>query len=170
MIQVFDNFLSQQELEEFTSFVYEVDFPWYRQKSIVDVERQDNYPPMLTHVVYDEDVPRSEAYDYVSNIFASKLKVFAWARIKFNLMLRDSKLEEHGYHIDLKNAPVSDYSKTALFYLNTNNGYTKFDTGEVISSIANRLVVFPSSIAHTGTSTTDSKDRVVLNMNYVEIG
>ena len=32
--------------------------------------------------------------------------------------------------------------KTALFYLNTNDGYTKFESGEIVETVANRLVIF----------------------------
>ena len=56
---------------------------------------------------------------------------------------------------------------SAIFYLNTNNGYTKFEDGTIISSIENRLVTFPSTMLHTGTSCTDTKYRLVLNLVYV---
>ena len=50
--------------------------------------------------------------------------------------------------------------------MNTNDGYTEFETGEIVKSVANRLVTFDSSIKHLGTSCTDQIDRKVLNINW----
>ena len=57
-------------------------------------------------------------------------------------------------------------STTSIFYMNTNNGYTKFEDGTKIESVANRLVSFPSNMKHKGSSCTDEKIRVVINFNY----
>lgn len=57
--------------------------------------------------------------------------------------------------------------KTAIFYINTNNGYTKFNIKKkIVKSKANRLVKFPAKIKHTGTTCTDKDERIVLNINY----
>ena len=55
---------------------------------------------------------------------------------------------------------------TSIYYVNTNNGYTKFETGEIVESVENRMVTFPSNIRHTGSSCSDEKIRVVINFNY----
>ena len=57
-------------------------------------------------------------------------------------------------------------SSTSIFYVNTNNGYTKFEDGTKVESVANRMVTFPSNMKHTGTSCTDERIRVVINFNY----
>ncbi len=56
--------------------------------------------------------------------------------------------------------------KTSIFYVNTNNGYTKFEDGTIVESVANRMVIFPANIKHTGTTCSDEKRRVVINFNY----
>lgn len=55
--------------------------------------------------------------------------------------------------------------RTAVFYVNTNDGYTNIE-GEKVASVENRLVKFGALTKHTGSSTTDSQIRVVLNINY----
>ena len=55
---------------------------------------------------------------------------------------------------------------TAIYYVNTNNGYTEFEDGSRVESIENRLVTFPSYMKHTGTTCTDQKRRIVINFNY----
>ena len=54
----------------------------------------------------------------------------------------------------------------SIFYINTNNGYTKFEDGTIVKSFANRLLTFPSNLKHCGTSCTDERTRVVINFNY----
>ena len=36
-----------------------------------------------------------------------------------------------------------------------------------VESVANRLVVFPSSMLHAGVTTTDAKYRTVINFNFI---
>ena len=55
---------------------------------------------------------------------------------------------------------------TAIYYLNTNNGFTKFENGDKVNSVANRIVIFDSNLKHTGTSCTDSYARLLINFNY----
>jgi hypothetical protein len=55
---------------------------------------------------------------------------------------------------------------TAIYYVNSNNGYTKFKSGEEIKSLENRLIVFKCNLLHSGTTCTDEKRRVVINFNF----
>ena len=50
--------------------------------------------------------------------------------------------------------------------MNTNNGYTKFENGTKVESVANRMLTFSANMKHTGTSCTDEKRRIVINFNY----
>ena len=55
---------------------------------------------------------------------------------------------------------------TSIFYINTNNGHTRFENGKRVESVANRMVTFPSHLQHTGTSCTNARTRVLINFNY----
>ena len=55
---------------------------------------------------------------------------------------------------------------TSILHINTNNGYTKFENGEVVKSVRNRLVTFPAHLKHTGSTCTDKQYRCVINVNY----
>ena len=83
-------------------------------------------------------------------------------RVKANLGIKTSEHIEGGFHTD---TPLKH--NTAIFYLNTNNGYTKFKDGTVVDTIANRLVVFDSNLLHSGFSQTDKKASGVINLNYI---
>ena len=90
------------------------------------------------------------------------LDVKALFRMKINLYVGESKLIEHAPHRDTKFK-----SKAFVYYLNTNNGSTVFKNGESVQSKANRLVLFDSQLEHSGTSCTDERRRIVLNINYI---
>ena len=64
--------------------------------------------------------------------------------------------------------PETDKMKTAILYLNSNNGGTQIMDGEFIQSKANRVAIFPCTQQHAGVWCTDKKLRFVLNMNYIE--
>ena len=60
-----------------------------------------------------------------------------------------------------------DDMKTAVFYINTNNGYTEFENGVRVNSVANRVCIFDSNLRHRGTTHTEGDNqRIVVNFNY----
>ena len=55
-----------------------------------------------------------------------------------------------------------------LLYMNTNNGYTRFKDKTKVNSKANRIVKFPYTYLHGGTTCTDEHTRVVVNFNFLK--
>ena len=88
-------------------------------------------------------------------------------RIKANLQLHGG---EEGYksnwHYDFTGDgyPVENM-ETAIYYVNSNNGYTEVNDCKV-ESVANRMVFFPSNTKHRGVNATNVKARYVINFNY----
>jgi len=73
------------------------------------------------------------------------------------------------YHVDQFDYGT-EHCKTALLYLNTNNGGTAFKDGnKFVQSKSNMLVKFPVNTPHAVVCTTDTKLRYVLNINYDEL-
>ena len=100
------------------------------------------------------------------DIFKEKLKIKEIVRAKFNLLYRTEKIIEHLMHVDIEDAPKG--TKTAILYLNNNNGYTRFKTGEKVGSVANRLVLFNADMPHGGTTNNCNQPyRAVFNLNYI---
>jgi hypothetical protein len=58
-------------------------------------------------------------------------------------------------------------SYTAIYYVNSTDGYTEFRDGTKVPSVENSMVVFPSYMEHTGTTCTDKRSRININMNYM---
>ena len=96
------------------------------------------------------------------------MKATSMWRIKANLRTRISKNIENEFHCDMGHISEEKQKQwtTSIFYINTNNGYTEFEDGTKVESVANRMITFPTNLKHRGTSCTDEKLRVVINFNY----
>ena len=120
----------------------------------------------LVHVFYDNHAPLGSSFEILYPIL-EELQPAALIRIKANLVMCRDSIIESNMHTDIIQGSTDDYMKTSIFYLNTCNGYTKFENGDEVESVANRLVTFPQHFRHCGTTCTDRPFRSVINFNYV---
>lgn len=97
----------------------------------------------------------------------NKLKPLAVLRIKVNLQLITHEIIESSYHIDYPIIPDNVKMLTCVYYLNTNNGYTRFENGPKVDSVANRMVIFDHKRRHAGSTCTDQRNRLVVNINFI---
>jgi hypothetical protein len=158
-MKIINNVLTNQEFLKIEDTFTSDFFPWFITKGIL--VGQDNY--QFTHIFYQNFLINSNQFELIKPIIKI-LNPSAIIKIKGNLLTKAEKIIEHGMHTDVK----IENSKTAVYYVNTNNGYTKFKNGKKINSQANTLVIFNSNIEHTGTTCTDKDYRIILNFNYYE--
>jgi hypothetical protein len=92
-----------------------------------------------------------------------KLRPTQLIKVKVNLTTRQPRHVEYGLHVDTRRPGAT----TAIYYLNTNNGYTVFGDGTKVASVENRMVIFEAARLHTGASCTDADYRLVLNINLL---
>ena len=157
-LRVIDNFLPSYQFKEILNIIMGKDssFPWYWSNQIC----YDGDPFFqFYHSFYNEKTGESKSYSLL-NIFNSKLQIRRIRRVAASLTSRTVFNRKTGYHIDYPDI------RTAIFYLNTCNGYTKFKGGGKVKSVANRIVIFNSNLKHQAVTCTDEKRRVVINFNY----
>tara|TARA_B100001989_G_scaffold244030_1_gene212329 strand:- start:408 stop:932 length:525 start_codon:yes stop_codon:yes gene_type:complete len=168
---VIDNYISFHSFQTLKKGFMGSQFPWFynphtltREGDHID-EDKESY--QFVNLLYKQNHgPQSEGYNYIIPILQRLYTPNVLIRAKANLNPRDVKHSMiGGYHTD---HPFK-HAKTAIYYVNTNNGWTEFETGEVIPSVENRIVIFDSKIKHVGYSCTDEKTRVVLNINYLPL-
>jgi len=165
-IKIEDNFLDKKNFKELQAFMMGGLFPWTYNDTIDYEGQKDKF--MFNHIFYIDGLPSSPICEKMEPII-KRLNVFALARIKANLLTRTPNIVENTLHVDMQWIMTEESQKqwtTSVFYINTNNGYTKFEDGTKVESVANRMVTFPSNMKHTGTSCTDEKTRIVINFNY----
>ena len=97
-----------------------------------------------------------------------RIKPMAIWRIKANLQLHGGEeAYKSNWHYDFTGDgyPVENM-ETAIYYVNSNNGYTEFENDTIVPSVSNRIVFFPSNLKHRGVNATNVKCRYVINLNY----
>ena len=169
-VDVKDNFLNEEVFNQIRAGFLDHAFPWY-YSDVVDYEDKlsstsylDN--SQMSHFLYSFDQPRSQYFEKIIPIFEPLYLLdnfISLYRMKANIILRRSKIIEHGFHNDVK-----FQCRTGILYLNTNDGYTCFEDGNKIESVENRFVAFDSSLKHSGTTCTNERCRIVLNINYFQ--
>ena len=157
-MKIIDNFLPDYQFKQLQSIVMGPVFDWYYNDYCT--YSGDEFFQFI-HFFY-RDNP-SEATSSFSQIepclsFFNMKKIY---RIKVNLRPKTVFHRKSPYHID--NLPCST---TAILYMNTNNGWTRFKKGDKVKSVENRLVIFDSKLEHSSVTCTDEKIRVVVNFNY----
>jgi hypothetical protein len=159
---VTDNFLSDEDFLKLKNAILGNEFPWYFLSTKVDFENSDHKNNFqFTHNFYSDYKANSTCIELINPI----LKIInpsAILRIKGNLTPITDTHILYDFHTDIKNVNA----ETAVFYVNTNDGYTLFEDGTKVKSVENRLLRFKSDTSHTGTSCTDQKVRCVINFNY----
>ena len=140
-------------------------FPWYL--SVVSAK----YPPdilnnyQFVHIFYNKYNITSTFFSIIAPI-VDYLNPESIIRIKANLNPRTESRYKFEYHTDYESK--SSDRKTAIYYVNSNDGITILEDGTEIESVANRLVIFDQKISHTGTTCTNQKVRCLINFNYIE--
>lgn len=135
----------------------------------VDVHKQE---AMFQALIFSRNQLSSLATDYyakassIINLMADLLDVKRWWVIRINCTIGQDKPYVGTFHVDSVNPYLVENTKTAILYLNTNNGGTQFKDGTFVQSKANTLVKFPCNTFHAGVHCTDAKLRYVMNLNY----
>jgi len=159
--KVIDNFLDKQDFEKIFYTMSGDNFPWYYNDYVNDNKDDKNHFQFI-HGFYDK-VINSDFFPIV-NPLLHKLEVTAIARIKANLLLKTDVPVVHNYHTDY------DWKYkwwTAIYYVNSNNGRTIFKKNKKnVYCKANRLVLFDGRLPHCSVTSTNTKKRIVINLNF----
>jgi len=163
-MKIIDDFLSPSDFKLTQHFFCNPnsDITWYFNDTIAGQQGLDQY--QFVHTFFNLSKPFTSNYSNFLQPFLTKLNAKYILRIKANLRPRTPQGVLSPYHTDM-----DLNQQTAIFYLNTNNGYTKFQdsTFDDVPSVANRLLTFYGGLKHCGCSCTDQNTRVVLNVNYI---
>ena len=166
MVKIEENFLDTNLFKNIQELFLSKQIPWMYGEILNEHELNsntshlDNY--QFGHMLYTYDQPVSNHFQQIIPILNS-INLSSVCKIKVNMNPRTSKRVKHGFHVD-----VPFKCKTSILYLNTNDGYTLFEDGTKVESVENRLVTFDSHMKHTGTSCTNQRVRLVMNINYIE--
>jgi hypothetical protein len=170
--KVIDNFLDSSSANQLKNVFLSNEFPWFLNSGInvsdeetKDISNRNLYDAQFTHTFYAKDLVMSPLFEVLTPLI-NRIDPICILRIKANYLPRTHKIIENDYHTDYTNDVIK--CKTAVYYVNSNNGYTKFETGEIVESVENRFLIFDSDMPHAGTYCTNKIGRVVINFNFIE--
>jgi len=168
-----DNFLPEDELLKLQQVMMSNTFPWYYNSFKVNNDayeqsRLDYY--QFTHIFYKDGKEMSYLIKLLQPIF-DKLNVKTLVKVKANCNPYTPEKLSFPFHTDVKKP---EGITTNIFFLNTTNAETFLKTGEKAVGIGesvvnkeNRMLSFPATIEHSGSTCTDAKARFLININYV---
>tara|TARA_B100001094_G_C17659861_1_gene543675 strand:- start:44 stop:562 length:519 start_codon:yes stop_codon:yes gene_type:complete len=165
-MKVYDDFLSPKDFRFVQLNMLGTQFPW-SQGTVMNPEVDELLCDEIDNIqfsnwMYRDFEPKGPEFAIAQPIISDpRLEICSIHRIKANLTLRTSEVVQHGFHRDGTGSFM-----VAIYYVNSNDGYTEFEDGSRIETIENRLLVFDSSLWHTGSTCTNAKVRCVINFNY----
>ena len=158
MIEIFDNFLPEEEFKSIQSFMMGGEFRWFYANGRAFADDGEFH---MTHMFFQPEVGSNSEHLNMWNNFMQQVGAKKCERIKANLTFKTPTIETAPFHTDFADM------KTATFYISTNNGYTEFENGVRVNSVANRVCIFDSNLLHRGTTHSEGDhQRVVVNFNY----
>lgn len=157
-MQVIDEFLDSKDFEYIQNVLMGHEIEWFFSSITTEKKHLDEF--QFCHIFYRDGEP-GKNYSLIAPLI-NKIDPFCVVSIKANLLTKTNHIREYSFHVDIDKKEVT----TAVFYINTCNGYTLFRDGTKVNSVANRLLIFDAQELHTGSSCTDDSRRIVINLNY----
>ena len=171
--QIIDNFLNKDDFEELKIFLMSprsqwrfVDFIAYKDGRDQD---KDGY---FVHSFTDRDPisflerftvsPDYQKVNRLMDCIKKKVNYRQILRVRSSLYPRREDQKQDPFHID-----YNFNHKVCIFYVNTNNGFTLFENGEKVNSVANRLMIFDGLEKHCSVVQTDTSARYIININLL---
>ena len=172
-IQIIDNFLNQNDFEELKLFLMSPRSQWRFVDFIANKDGRDqDKDGYFVHSFTDRDpisfkerFSVSPDYQKVSRLMdciKKRLNYKQILRVRSSLYPRRENQKPDPFHID-----YNFNHKVCIFYVNTNNGFTLFENGEKVNSVANRLVIFDGLEKHCSVVQTDTTARYIVNINLL---
>jgi|SaaInlStandDraft_2_1057019.scaffolds.fasta_scaffold04537_3 hypothetical protein len=182
-VEIIDDFLPEDIHKNIYDAVFEGEIPVFykfntipyeygKENDLEEVSKEldkklgitDIGHPFFTHMFFF-DYKTSSDWDSVYGPILDKLDPLSIIRAKLNMNVPTKTEKSSGWHYDIDTK--KEY-RIMIYHINSNNGYTLFEDGTKIESVANRAITFPGKYIHTGISNTDGLLRSFMNFNYVE--
>lgn len=170
---IYDKFLPKYYLKELQDYFLSNCCEWYFQEKISGIESNSDVGSfgfssnLFSDGAYVPNFPGTLCRSLVAHVqeavetYNESYQTVIRARADMTLYNPDK--HQHEYHTDF------DFPHTtAIFYVNTSDGNTILTDGSEIEPLENRLFIFNGLQHHTGHSPSKHKNRVLINMNFVE--
>lgn len=166
-MRVIDDYLDAEAFLRMRAAIEADGFPWHKTHVLwpPPIGLEDAYNVQFVHGFYQRKPGLRHASDRMPVVWplVERLDPAILLKLKANRTVRRDRHVVYGLHVDTRRPGAT----TGILYLNTNNGYTAFEDGSRVGSVANRLVLFDAGLRHSGACCTDAPQRLVLNVNFI---
>jgi hypothetical protein len=154
-MKLYKNIIKKEYSNKINEELLKPYFPWYYNKN-----QNNKDTSYMFHLFFNGTNVNSD-YFYLVEPILKKLKIKNLLNVRANLCLkRPSKCN---WHVDKFTKNLKH--KTAIYYVNTNNGYTLFKNKKVKCE-KNKIVIFDADQKHKAKIQTNTDARIVININY----
>ena len=165
-ITYYDNYLDPRDHEKIKKVFFSDKIPWEYCPTVVKSNNTGDHFQFVHRSYYYTRGIMSESFEILKPL-VSQLKMIAIHRIKTNMIHRTNENIVTGFHTDISEKRfIQSEATTAIYYVNSNNGGTRFENGTHIDSVENRICIFPYDMKHSSVTCTDEKVRVTININF----
>jgi hypothetical protein len=170
MFKIIDNYLGKEENEWMKASMLDRNFPWsiHTKTGKPDLDGYGVSPldNQVCHYFVDNNIVASQHLNVIQKI-TNKFNAKKICRVKANCELARDRAWKSRFHWDqeYKDRVPMHQVTNAIYYLNSNNGYTEFKDGVKVESVCDRLLIFSNNMMHRGVSQTDCMYRIVINFN-----
>jgi|SRR6056300_1300361 hypothetical protein len=158
---IIKNALSNENKKYIQDIYQGYNIPWSYNDGVLESKNPIDFQFVHT-ISKDGGDGQGPAWDAIIPILQI-LNPWSLLKAKSNLRTKSHVIEESQYHRD----QWIPGSFTAIYHVNTCDGYTKWKDGDKIESIENTLIIFPAHMQHLGTTCTNTNRRIVININYI---
>ena len=157
-MKIINKILLNGQFSILKSFLFANNLPWFYQDEMVQGDNR-----WFSHCFYNDYAPKSDGFNAIIPLL-EELKVKAPIEVTAKCLVKSEKQYQSKMHRD---KPFD--CKTAIIYMNTCNGYTIVDYDNKLHNVPceeNKALVFDSKLLHAAVSQTDTKRRIIINLNY----
>ena len=174
-IQIIDNFLPLEIFNEFTKHaICSPHFVGVGHTAFANEACNNNFAEQqMQAIMFQRYINSCEVSDCYLHVEPHIKKIHKLLEIKRLWLMRvnctfgNKEGYQGAWHTDINwSEYFKTHGKTAIIYLNSNNGGTQFKNGPFVESKANRCVIASNTAIHAGVWSTNTKCRYVLNINY----
>lgn len=158
-MKIIENYLPKPLFETIKVLTMESDFPYIYQNKTADQNDTSHF--FFGHKLFWNRQPLSNYLIPIVYPLMAKIEHNELIRAKVNCYPKTSNHITTGFHID-----TDEKHQVLLYSVNTNNGYTLFENGNKVPSIANQAVIFDGHLNHSSVTQTDENIRVNININF----
>tara|TARA_B100000900_G_C20117361_1_gene528424 strand:- start:31 stop:534 length:504 start_codon:yes stop_codon:yes gene_type:complete len=164
-MKIYKNFIKKEYSNKINDEFLKPYFPWYYKEH----QTASNDTSYMFHLFHDGTNVNSDYFHLVEPIL-KKLKIKNILNVRANLCLKRPSI--CSWHVDDLTENLKH--KTAIYYVNTNNGCTLIrdysDNGvsqiKKVKCEKNKIVIFDAIQKHKAKIQTNTDTRMVININY----